>query len=111
MARKPYFKNVAVEHAAAKVYKDGFPIYMMVSKLKKELKRTEPFPDPVIMRFCDAYWKNKPGVQKEYPYFIKTFQMVSSDYYANQQQKEHADLKKQPVMAQSVKDVLKGMFG
>jgi len=88
MARQPYFKNPAVEHAAAKVYKDGFPIYMMVSKLKKELKRTDPF-----------------------PYFIKTFQMVSADWHANQQQSEHAAHKKQPPIAQSVKDVLKGMFG
>ena len=111
MDRPKYFKNVAVEFQAAKVYKDGFPIYMMVSKLKKELKRSRPFPDAVIMKFCEAYWKNKPGVQKEYPYFIKTFSMVSADYYANQQQKEHDALRKQPPIAQSVKEVLKGMFG
>ena len=106
-----FFSNIAVEFEAAKVYKDGFNIYQYVGKLKKELKRSRPFPDPVIMRFCEAYWKHKPGVEKPYPYFIKTFQMVSSDYYANQNQQEHADIKKQPAMAQSVKDVLKGMFG
>lgn len=111
MPRKAFFKNVAVEHAAAKVYKDGFNIYQYVGKLKRELKRKDPFPDPVIMMFCKAYWERKPGVLKEYPYFIKTFQMVSSNYYANQQQEEHKKYKKQPAMAQNVKDILKGMFG
>ena len=111
MPRQPFFKNPAVEFEAAKVYKDGFPIYMMVSKLKKELKRKAPFPDAVIMRFCKAYWERKPGVLKGYPYFLKTFQMVSSDFYANQQQQEHADYKKQAPIAQNVKDILKGMFG
>ena len=99
-----------VEEELKKVYKDGFNIYMYLNKLKKELKRKENFPDEVILRFCKAYWKNKPGVEKPYPYFIKTFRMVSSDWHANQQQAEHDKYKKQPPMAQSVKDILKGMF-
>ncbi len=109
--RNKYFINPAVEHEAAKVYKDGFPIYMMVGKLKKELKRTKPFPDPVIMQFCKAYWKHKPNAENPYPYFIKTFHMVSAEWHSTMQQAEHQKHKmdRAPV-AQSIKDVLKGMF-
>jgi hypothetical protein len=94
-----------------KINDDGFPIYMMLNKLKKELKRTENFPDEVIILFSESYWKYKPVDKKgHYPYFIKTFQMVSAQWHANNQIRESAKYKNQPAMAQSVKDVLKGMF-
>ena len=109
--RKPYFDNPEVEKKAAAVYKDGFNIYMYDGRLRKQLKRSGPFPDAVMLRFFDAYWKNKPGVQKPYPYFIKTFQMVSADYFANQQIAQHQKYKEERApVAQNVKDILKGMF-
>jgi len=107
---KYYFDNPEVESKAAAVYKDGFNIYMYIGRLKKDLSR-KSFPDQIIMAFCDAYWKSKPAAKNQYPYFLKTFKMVSAEYFANQQQADHARHKaeRSPV-AQSVKDVLKGMF-
>ena len=96
--------------ALKKMYDDGFNIYMMLNKLKKELKRKEPFPPAVILRFSDAYWKYKPEKKEaNYPYFLKTFRMVSADWFANQNQQEHAQYKKEG-MSQHIKDVLKGII-
>jgi hypothetical protein len=100
-----------VEVALKNVYKDNFNVYMMLNKLRKDLKRKDPFPDEVVLRFCEHYWKYHSQVKNTYPYFLKAFQMVSADWYANQHQAEHAKYKKQAPIAQSVKDVLKGMFG
>jgi hypothetical protein len=106
---KPYFSNPKVEAEAAKVYKDGFNIYQMTSRMKKHLKRTEDFPDGVMLRFCEAYWKNIPQVKNSWPYFTKTFAMVSAEWHAQQNEREGEDLKKAPV-PQAMKDIMKGMF-
>ena len=104
--RKPYFDNPDVEAKAAKVHAAGFNIYMIVSKLKKDLGRTAAFPDEVILLFIEHYWKYKP--KETYPYFLKAFQMVSGQWHADNQVKRNEEYKKQG-MPQSIKDILKGM--
>ena len=109
--KKPYFNNPEVEKKAAAVYKDGFNIYMYDGRLRKELKRSGAFPDEVMLSFFDAYWKRKPAAKNQYPYFIKTFQMVSADWFANQNQIKNQEYKKDRApIAQNVKDILRGMF-
>jgi len=89
---------------------DGFNIYMMLNKLKKDLKRKDDFPDDLIYRFCDHYWKYKPT--NKYIYFLQSFKQVSAQHTAEQNVKEGEKFKKDSKHTpQAMKDILKGMFG
>ena len=105
----PYFKTPKVEVRAALVFQDGFNIYQMVSRMKKELKRSAPFPDDVILRFCVAYWRSKPAVKNSWAYFTKTFVMVSAQYHAQKNEAEGNAYKKAAV-PESIREIMKGMF-
>ena len=97
-----------VEVALKTVYADGFNVYMMLNKLKKDLKRRDNFPDEVLLLFCEHYWKYHSEVKRTYPYFLKAFQMVSAQWHAGNQIREGQKYKKEG-MAQSIKDILKGL--
>ena len=98
--------NSQVEEALNKVYKDGFNIYMMLNRVKKDIGRTENFPDEVILSFCEHYWRYKPAAK--YPYFLKAFKMVSGQWHADNQIKRNKEYKTQGI-PQSIKDIMKGM--
>ena len=99
---------MTIKERLKEIHDDGFNVYMMLNKLKKVLKRPD-FPDEVIIRFCEAYWKHKPVDKKaHYPYFLKTFQLVSAQWHAENQQREGEKYKKAPV-SKLIKDILKEM--
>ena len=100
--------NQQVEVAMKNIYKDGFNIYMMLNKLKKDLKRKDHFPDDLVLAFCGHYWKYRSAVKHTFPYFRKAFRMAASEYHANLQIQEGESHKNKEV-SQIVKDLMKGM--
>jgi hypothetical protein len=94
------------------VYKRGINIYAYYNKVKNKMKRVDHIPPAVIIEVCKYYiCQLEAGkVEKNYPYFEKVLIMKSHEWHANNQQREHAKYKKQAPMAQSVKDILGGMF-
>jgi hypothetical protein len=111
MPRKPYFSNPEVEAKAQEVYKKGFNIFMMVSKLRKEMKLIEEFPDAVIIDTCNEFlrWKEKGEIKADYVWFIRVFKHKSGEYFANRHQTESKKYKNAR-MPQAMKDIMKGMF-
>jgi len=97
----------------AAVYKRGVNIYMFINKVKKRLKRVDNFPPIVIIEVCKEYtrFKDMDKIKNDYTWFIRVLEQKSSEWHANNQIQEHNKIKQQPVMAQNVKDILKGMFG
>jgi len=95
----------------AKVYKDGFNIYMCLAKLKKQLKLCVDFPPEAIIWTCEEYLRTKPNVKKPYPWFLRVFSANSAKYFSSQQERESQDRHRTRggPMAQSIKDILKGM--
>jgi len=92
------------------VYDDGFNIYMMLNKLKKELGKKDNFPDALIDIFCANYWKYKP--KNKYIYFLHSFKQASAQYNAEQSVKEGERHKKESKHTPKLmKEILKGMFG
>ena len=110
MPRKPYFKNPELEAKGKEVYALGFNIYQMISKLKKDMNLRAEFPDAVIMDTCNEFllWKDKDEIRTDYAWFVRVFRHNSGQYFANQHQAEGKKHKNEG-MAQSIKDILKGM--
>jgi len=96
----------------ALVYKRGFNIYMLLNKVKKELKRVVNFPPEVIISVCKEFisTSDKSKVRNNYTWFVRVMIAKTTEYQANQNILEHQSYKKSPPIAQNIKDVLKGMF-
>ena len=94
------------------IYAKGINVYAYYNKVKKKLKKVDHIPADVIIEVCKYYIRQLEAgkVEKTYPYFEKVLIMKSHEWHANQQIKEHEEEKKKPIMAQSVKDILGGMF-
>jgi hypothetical protein len=97
----------------AEVYKRGCNVYMMINKTKKKLKKVDNFPSEVIIEVCKEYlrYKNFDKIKSDYAWFIRVLIAKSDQWNANRQIAEHQKYKQQPAMAQSVKDILKGLVG
>jgi len=94
------------------VYAKGINIYSYYWKVKNKLKKVDHIPADVIIEVCKYYiCQLEAGkVQKTYPYFEKVLIMKSHEWHANKQVHEHQKIKKEAPIAQSVKDILGGMF-
>jgi hypothetical protein len=94
------------------VYKRGFNIYMMLNKVKKELKRVDNFPPEVIISVCKEFisFKDRSKIRNDYTWFIRVMVAKSHEYQAQQNINDHKKHKSAPPMAQNVKDILKGML-
>lgn len=104
-----------VEEAKAQmklVYAKGINIYAYYNKVKNKLKKVDHIPADVIIAVCKYFLEQleQGKVQNNYPYFEKILIMKSHEWHANNQIQEHQKYKKEMPMAQSVKDILGGMF-
>jgi len=92
------------------IYSKGVNVYMFINKTKKKLKRVDNFPPEVIIEVCKEYtrFKNLDKIRHDYLWFIRVLQQKSGEWHANNQIQQHAKYKTEP-MAQSIKNILKGM--
>ena len=93
----------------AEVYKDGFNIYRCINRVKKDLKLTVDFPPQAIIWVCESYLHAKTPILNHYPWFVRALKDASGRYFSDENVKNGEKHKKEP-MAQSVKDIMKGMF-
>lgn len=96
----------------AVVYKRKFNIYMLLNKVKKELKRVDNFPPEVIIAVCKEFisTSDKAKIRNNYTWFIRVMIAKTTEHQANLNIKEHQKIKSAPPMAQNVKNILKGML-
>ena len=94
------------------VYKRGFNIYMLLNKVKKQLKRVDNFPPEVIISVCKEFitYKDRSKIRNDYTWFVRVMVAKSHEYQAQQNINEHKTHKNAPPMAQNVRDILKGML-
>jgi len=71
------------------------------------MKRSDNFPDDVIIGVCDSYWNNKPGIKNRWTWFIQAMTTETNLWINAQHQKAKPD-PRGPV-AQSIKDIMKGI--
>ena len=105
-------KKELAKKLMAEVYADGFNIYKCLNKLKKNLKLVPDFPPEAIIWTCQSYLSTKIPIQEHYPWFVRVFTASSQRYFSEQHEKESQERHKDRGsggMAQSVKDILKGL--
>lgn len=105
-------EEVVAQGLMKEVYDRGINIYMLINKTKKELKRVDHFPNSVIIEVCKEYISrlDQGQINKTYPYFLRLLKAKSAEWHANNQIKEHEKHKKEPPIAESVKDILGRIF-
>lgn len=96
------------EQTCKNVYDRGFNIYMLINRMKKELKLRVLIPDEVIIAVCDQYMKYEKSIKKQYPWFVKVFAEQSRIYFANRTVAESNQNKDAP-MPQRMKQILKNL--
>lgn len=73
----------------------GFNIYALLGRFKKESKLKPDIPDEVVMAICNEHVKYKDQIKNQWPWFLKVLTMKSHEYFANQNIREHEENKKQ----------------
>jgi hypothetical protein len=93
------------------VYKQGFNIYQLINKFKKDAKwrKDENIPDEVLINICQQYEKDKGRIRDPYPWFIKVLKMESASFFANRNVEESKKFKQQGIGRFA--DILKQITG
>jgi len=96
----------------AQVYKRKFNIYMLLNRVKKELKKVDNFPPEVIISVCKEFisYSDKAKIRNNYTWFIRVMVAKTTEYQANLNITEHQKHKSAPPIAENVKQVLGRMF-
>lgn len=96
-----------VKTALDLVLKDGFNIYKLINKARKQLKWTENqnFPNEVILGVCASYHKDKDKIKDPFPWFMVVLRKESEAYFAEKNIAEHRKIKDQGAM--SLADILR----
>jgi hypothetical protein len=93
------------------VYSQGFNIYQLINKFKKDAKwrKDENIPDDVLIKICEQYKKDKNSIRDPYPWFIKVLKMESAAFFSNMNEKKGKEFKKQGIGRFA--DILKQITG
>ena len=86
------------------VYEKKFNIYAMLNLFKKRSKLKPEIPESVIQEVCLQYLSMSADVDNTFPYFLKVLKMKTAEYFANQNIREHQEIKKQPM---AFRDILR----
>ena len=78
-----------------KIYSGGFNIYRLLNNLKKKIgfPTNFNFPEEVIIKVCNQYFKDKAKIIKPWPWFIRVFAKESEKYHAEKNIKINKDSK------------------
>lgn len=81
----------ALQAALKEVSKEGFNIYPLLTRLKRELHQPAEwrFPEPVVINVCQAFVRERPKIKSEWPWFVKVMKQETALYFANQNISEH----------------------
>ena len=103
--------SLKTKEALDSVYGQGFNIYQLINKFKKDAKwrKHENIPDEVLLKICQQYEKDKGRISQPYPWFIKVLKMESAAYFANRNIAESAKFKKEGIGKMA--EILKQMAG
>ena len=106
-AKPAYAVSLKTKEALEDVYKQGFNIYQLINKFKKDAKwrKDQNIPDEVLIKICGQYQKDKDSIREPYPWFIKVLKMESASYFANKNIAEGERYKKED--AQSLAEILR----
>lgn len=98
----------ALKAALNKISKNGLNIYTLINKLKKQMSMPKDFqfPEEVLLGVCRSYEHDKAKIDKPWPWFVRVIKAETGLWNA---QKEINLNKKNQGMAQSFKDILKGI--
>lgn len=103
-----HIENVIVKKAMDQVCDDGFNIYAMIARTKRDMKQpsTWRFPDEVILKVCEAYHKEKPQIKDPWPWFLSVLKRESSLWFSAKSVVQGQEYKKPGAM--SLKEILAG---
>ena len=98
--------SAALKAVLDKVFKDGFNIYSLINKVKKQLKwpAQRSFPEEVLLKVADRYFKEKAVIKEPWPWFLKTLEMESGSFYANKNIAQAQEFKKPGAL--SLKEIM-----
>lgn len=102
--------SAALQAAFRAVFMDGLNIYALMTKIKKQLKQPAgfEFPEEVLLKTCEAYWREKETIRQPWPWFVKVVADEWSRFNVNREVAEGESFKASgasPVIA----DILKRM--
>jgi hypothetical protein len=91
-------KTTENKHKSAlleQVYKDGFNIYALINKAKKQSNMAQDYPQEVIDAICKSYITNKATIKNQWGWFKKALYNESCRYFAKLNIKEAETFKQQ----------------
>jgi len=95
----------------AKIVNDGgVNIYALIGRYYKQSKLNKPLPEEVMMGVLDEFIKRNEIVREPFPYFLQVLKSKSEMHFANKNQAENNEYKKQRANVSVMRDILKGMF-
>lgn len=97
--------------ALDKVLKDGFNIYELIGRLKKEMgwPKDRLFPEEVLLGVCESYEKGKTKIKDQWAWFKVAIRQESEKYFAAKNIDEHRKIKETGPM--SMGDLLRKAQG
>jgi hypothetical protein len=97
--------------ALDKIAKDGLNIYALIEKTKKELKwgKDQWFQEEVMLKVCQAYWRDKGEIHHPWPWFKIVLKQESALFCATKNIEDHRKAKESPGM--SLAEILKRAQG
>lgn len=103
-AANAVFKDV--KEVLDSVYNQGFNIYQLINKFKKDAgwDKEQSIPDEVLLKLCHQYQKDKARISQPYPWFIRVLKAESSAYFAKRSIEESNQFKSRG--AQRLGDIL-----
>jgi hypothetical protein len=88
-------KQKECDELMKQVYRNGFNMYAAINKLKKTCKVPPELPPEVIIKVCELYLKEKASINKLWAWFLKSIEMASKQYFAEKNEREGKELKKE----------------
>lgn len=73
--------SAALRAVLKEVFNDGMNIYALINKLKRIYgwPQEQQFPEEVLIKVCQSYHKNKPGIKNKWPWFCAAIHRASEE--------------------------------
>ncbi len=99
--------SAALKERIKRVHAEGLNMSALINRLKKKMgwKPEDHFPEEVLIKVCDQYFKQKTIIKKPWAWFIRVIEAECGIYYAQKNREEGEKFKKAPV-ALSLKEIM-----